>query len=263
MNYPDTPRYLPSRHLASFLDGNARLCFYPSCGERHLGDIFRLPYDVFVFSDRGEELFRTVPWLKKTILRNLRGEDPGLEVLRETTHTRVVRFRGKIGFFLFCDNFHALDVIRNAHAKISGLVGICCGCQDGGNVPDDCVTETRFLTKLLPLLADGADYFIDHAQNPSFHDQTREARNWQAYQSFFKSWAGVVGRRHVDFALKDLLTIDGNLDGDSPEEYRTFRDGRLGADFIDRVDTSPLWKLLNFRLNGGAPIIAHYTISVR
>ena len=133
------------------------LCYYPSSGSQLLWAVMNLPCDLFVFSDKttqngfAQELERGFSQAQRPF-RWQPSDNPG-----------VLRFesKGKQGMLFREDNNQTLQRLAGAGLVVHHFVGICDGCREGGN--QECVHERPFLSRLLPLCANGARYFTDHS----------------------------------------------------------------------------------------------------
>ncbi len=156
--------YNATTHLRELCTPGKRLCFYPSCGDRLLSSLTQLRSDVLVCADY---LPRTQAQ-RRDFWSRIVGEfsENGVPlVLFKATKSVRVAWSGKKWLFLFFqDNNAVLERITKTGWRIAQFVGLNDGCREGGNY--ECVHEEPFLSKILPLMEDGGDYFADHSGLP-------------------------------------------------------------------------------------------------
>lgn len=135
------------------------LCYYPSSGVQLLWAVMDLPHDLFVFSDKMTRLD-----FKAAIEKDFQRAGRALTWLPSPS-SDVLCFEsgGKQGVLFREDNNVTLRRLSDAGMRVAHFVGICDGCCEGGN--HECVHDRPFLSRLLPLCAEGARYTTDHSQN--------------------------------------------------------------------------------------------------
>ena len=111
-------------HILDSIDPNAGVIFYPSsCG--YSWDFQAVPFDVVILN------------------------------------SRAVRQGGKGKVYcLNLDNNELLGLFAAKGIRLSAMVVIRDGCQEGGNY--ECIATDNFFGRLMPVMADRFDYFYDH-----------------------------------------------------------------------------------------------------
>lgn len=136
---------------------HARLCFYPSSGDRALWVLMRLDCDLFVMADKWRA---AVSW--RRIQADFKKQGLPLELLHQSAGHLCFRSQGKTAWIFIEDNNLTLERLHRARLRIYHFVGICDGCCEGGN--HECVHERPFLSRMLPLAAPGMAYTTDHSR---------------------------------------------------------------------------------------------------
>lgn len=237
------PTHDPNIILQSLNTDYARLCFYPSCGKRSPWVAAGLDADVFVFSDksavsaRGRERF----WHEFQQGFASHGMHPILEFA--TVGTRFFRFGRKYGFLFFQDNNQALARIHCAGWEISTFVGICDGCNEGGNY--ECIHDEPFLSKVLTNAADGMEYITDHSRFLS--DYHGGKTKFSLHAQHHSGW---------EFTLESLLFRDLQ-DSQDPYKILRFPDRQRIPTVLSNIS---LARLLPMRENYGSAMLAQYRI---
>jgi hypothetical protein len=238
------PTHDPDIILKSLRADRARLCFYPSCGNRSPWVVTALDADVFVFSDKSPRSALQ----RQRFCRNFQqgfarhGMRPNLEFA--TVRTRCFRLDGKLMFLFFQDNNKALARIHNAGWKISTFVGICDGCGEGGNY--ECIHADPFLSKVLAVATDGMEYITDHSQLLASNDGRHlRFRHHAAHPS---GW---------EFSLHSLLFRDVEDVQDSYKILRFPERQRLSTGTCDLS----LARLRPMRESYHSSMLAHYFVN--
>lgn len=240
------PTHNPDIILKSLRTDRARLCFYPSCGNRSPWVVSGLDADIFVFSDKSPrnalQRERFCHTFQQGFVRH--GLRPILEFA--TVRTRFFRLQDKFMFLFFQDNNQALARIHNAGWQISTFVGICDGCAEGGNY--ECVHDDPFLSKILAAASDGMEYITDHSVLlASYHDMGLRFRHQVAHPS---GW---------EFTLHSLLFRELQ---DAQDSYQILRFPERQRIPVASSSLS-LARLLPMRRNYGSPMLAHYRVGKR
>jgi hypothetical protein len=244
------PTHDPDLILTSLHADCAKLCFYPSCGNRSAWVVAGLDADVFVFSDKlpanARQRARFWHTFRQGFVRH--GLRPILQFA--TVRTCFFRVQDKFIFLFFQDNSRALARIHDAGWYISTFVGICDGCMEGGNY--SCVHDDPFLSNVLAAAADGMDYLTDHSDLLSTPSDWRS--NWTS-----KFRHQVSHPSGWDFNLHSLLFLD-EKHPEVPYKILKFP----GYQYIAPSSSSlPLARLLPMRQKYGSGMLAHYQVRNR
>lgn len=237
------PTHNPDIILKSLRTDHARLCFYPSCGNRSPWVVSGLDADVFVFSDKSGwnalQRERFCHTFQQGFVRH--GLRPILEFA--TVRTRFFRLQDKFMFLFFQDNNQALARIHDAGWQISTFVGICDGCCEGGNY--ECIHDDPFLSKVLATAADGMEYITDHSnlltvghgRHPRFRHHVAHPSGWE-------------------FTLHSLLFRELQ---DAQDSYQILRFPERHRIPVASSSIS-LGRLLPMRQKYGSSMLAHYRV---
>jgi hypothetical protein len=230
----------PDAYLRECRSDGGRLCFYPSCGNRSPWVVGRLDADVFVFSDYRPKCVTGRRAFWQGFKDGFSRDGCPVELVLATVRTRVFCFGTKLGFLFFQDNNEALARIAYAGWKINSFVGVCDGCQEGGNY--ECVHNDPFLSKLLGTAAEGMDYFTDHSdflqiQVDYFQAEAVHPSGWQ-------------------FRLRSLLFRPEDTNRESLQILRFPERTRIPLEEAG----SSLGSLLPFRQSYRAGKLAHYEV---
>lgn len=139
------------------LERHQRLCFYPSSGDRALWVLLRLDCDFFLLSEQER---RAVSW--RRIQAEFAKRKLPATLIFDTESALSFHSQGKTVLILIQDNNDTLTLLRRSGLHVHHFVGICDGCCEGGN--HECVHERPFLSRLLPLAANGMVYTTDHSR---------------------------------------------------------------------------------------------------
>ncbi len=103
---------------------------------------------------------RAVSW--RRIQAEFKKRNLPVELIFEAERSLSFHSQGKTVMILIQDNNETLDFLRRAGVQIHHFFGVCDGCCEGGN--HECVHERPFLSRLLPLAANGMVYTTDHSR---------------------------------------------------------------------------------------------------
>jgi hypothetical protein len=229
--------------LESLSTEYSRLCFYPSCGKRSPWVVASLDADVFVFSDKfprsrdGRQRF----W--HDFKQGFSCHKVQMIQDSDTIGTRFFRFGDKYGILFFQDNNQTLELIHNAGRKITKFVGICDGCNEGGNY--ECIHDEPFLSKVLTNAADGMEYITDHSRFLS--DYHGGKTKFSLHAQHHSGW---------EFTLESLLFRDLQ-DSQDPYKILRFPDRQRIPTVLSNIS---LARLLPMRENYGSAMLAQYRI---
>ncbi|NBV86965.1 MAG: hypothetical protein EBS01_12060 [Verrucomicrobia bacterium] len=160
--------YNATKHLKELCTPERRLCFYPSCGDRLLSPLTQLRSDVLVCADYFPRTMAQRVQFWSRIVGEFSENGVPLVLFKATKSVRVAWSGKKWLFLFFLDNNAVLERIAKAGWRIAQFVGLNDGCRESGNY--ECVHDEPFLSKILPLMEDGGDYFTDHAGLPFLSD---------------------------------------------------------------------------------------------
>jgi hypothetical protein len=200
------PAFDPDLFLSDLHDDNRRLCFYPSCGQRTLWAVMGLEAEVFVFSDYQARTPQARDRFWQGIVANFRRHSQPLQLVKATVRTRVFRCGEKWGFLFFQDNNEVLARIQAAQWQISCFVGICDGCQEGGNY--ECVHASPYLDNLLAGAAMPLAYFTDHSELLSYWSRNTGRLRFRREVQHGQRW---------QFTLQDVLVRPNWPPGEAPD----------------------------------------------